>query len=331
MKRWLVLSMMMTFLAWPGMAQYIPSTPFDQPVKDNSGEYWHWGNTFQHLDLALSLGTSGIGIELASPICESAQVRIGYEFMPHFRRHKSFDVMVGNEPSRQYDETGCRKETDYDKVREMMYEEIGLDMLDHVDFTGRFTMQNFKFLVDIFPLYDNKKLHFTVGFYWGPSEFATMESDRGFNGTISCITYYNKKHAAASEGELIKSFGTAGINVGTFANNILDADGRMIHKAGEPYKMTGGDQGTISIPVTSNSFKPYLGVGYTSQLLKKRKDIKFAVTGGVMFWGGTPSMYTPDGINITKDINHKDWSSVNLISKLKVYPTIGIRIIKNIL
>ena len=95
--------------------------------------------------------------------------------------------------------------------------------------------------------------------------------------------------------------------------------------------MTGGDQGTISIPVTSNSFKPYLGVGYTSQLLKKRKDIKFAVTGGVMFWGGTPSMYTPDGINITKDINHKDWSSVNLISKLKVYPTIGIRIIKNIL
>ena len=330
MKRWLVLLMVMTTLGLPGMAQYIPSTPFDQPVKDTSGEYWHWGNTFQHLDLALSLGTSGIGIELASPICEFAQVRIGYELMPHFRAHKTLSVMVGNEASNQYDEYGYRKETNYDKVRELMYEETGLDMLDHVDFTGRFTMQNFKFLVDVFPLSDNKNLHFTVGFYYGPSDFAETVSDEDFSNTISCINVYNKKYKEASDDDEIKSYGTAGIAVGTFSKDIKDADGNVIYKSGEQYKMTGGDQSTILIPVKSNDIKPYFGIGYEGQLLKKRKDIKFAVSAGAMFWGGTPSMYTPDNVNITKDLNHDGWSTVSLISKLKVYPTIGFRIIKNI-
>ena len=49
-----------------------------------------------------------------------------------------------------------------------------------------------------------------------------------------------------------------------------------------------------------------------------------------MFWGGTPSMYTPDGINMTKDLNNEGWSTVSLLSKLQVYPTIGFRVIKNI-
>ena len=102
MKRWLVLSLTLTFLALPGKSQYIPSQPFDKPVKDHSGEYWHWGNTFQHLDVALSLGTSGIGIELAAPVCEFAQVRLGYELMPHFKKSLSADLMIGNEKAIQY-------------------------------------------------------------------------------------------------------------------------------------------------------------------------------------------------------------------------------------
>ena len=88
--------MTLTFLALPGKSQYIPSQPFDKPVKDHSGEYWHWGNTFQHLDVALSLGTSGIGIELAAPVCEFAQVRLGYELMPHFKKSLSADLMIGS-------------------------------------------------------------------------------------------------------------------------------------------------------------------------------------------------------------------------------------------
>ena len=104
----------------------------------------------------------------------------------------------------------------------------------------------------------------------------------------------------------------------------------MIHKAGSNYLLTGGNKGTINVAVKTNSIKPYLGVGYASIFTKKRPDIKWAVTGGVMFWGGTPSMYTPDGINMTKDLKYEGWGTVSLISKLQVYPTIGFRVIKNI-
>ena len=67
--------------------------------------------------------------------------------------------------------------------------------------------------------------------------------------------------------------------------------------------------------------------------LKKRPDIKFAVTGGIMFWGGSPSLYTADGVNLVKDVDGiegKTGNYVKLMSKLKAYPTIGVRIIKNI-
>jgi hypothetical protein len=52
-----------------------------------------------------------------------------------------------------------------------------------------------------------------------------------------------------------------------------------------------------------------------------------------MFWGGAPSLYTADGVNLVKDvkgIEGKAGNYVSLMSKLKAYPTIGVRIIKNI-
>jgi hypothetical protein len=52
-----------------------------------------------------------------------------------------------------------------------------------------------------------------------------------------------------------------------------------------------------------------------------------------MFWGGAPSLYTAEGVNLVKDVSGiegKSGSYVKLMSKLKAYPTIGVRIIKNI-
>jgi hypothetical protein len=332
MKIRLVLLTLIAMFALSSMAQYIPSVPMEQRVKNSSGDYWHWGNTFKHLDLALSLGTSGIGIEVASPICEFAQVRIGYEMMPHFRKKLTSGLMIGNEKPYKYDKSGYRVESNYTIVREMMYQKTGYDMKDHIDMTGKLTMQNFKFLVDIFPLSGNKNLHVTLGVYWGPSEYAKIESDHDFSGTLACVNAYNKLYAAAEEGDVIKSYGTAGYLMGQFTSDMKLADGTAV-KSGDNYKMTGGSEGKILIPAETNSIKPYVGIGYEGVLLKKHRDIKFAVTGGLMFWGGAPSLYTADGVNLVKDvkgIEGKAGNYVSLMSKLKAYPTIGVRIIKNI-
>ena len=292
MKIRLVILTSFTVFALSSMAQYIPSVPLEQRVKESSADYWHWGNTFKHLDLALSLGTSGIGIEVASPICEFAQVRIGYDLMPHFRKKLTSGLMIGKEKPYKYDKDGYRVESNYDKVREMMYQKTGYDMKDHIDMTGKLTMQNFKFLVDIFPLSGNKNLHVTLGVYWG----------------------------------------TAGYLMGQFTKDTKLPDGTTV-KSGDNYKMTGGSEGKVLISAETNSIKPYIGVGYEGVLSKKRRDIKFAVTGGLMFWGGAPSLYTAEGVNLVKDVSGiegKAGSYVKLMSKLKAYPTIGVRIIKNI-
>lgn len=325
MKRCLAL-VAVALLAHAASAQYVPALTLGkkEKVPEKAG-YWHPGNMFEHLDLSLSLGTSGIGIDLAMPICEIAQVRVGYELMPHFKRSISADVMVGNEKSLQYDENRDRIETNYDRVRELIYKTYGYDMMPTIDMTSSITMNNFKFLVDIFPLSDNKKLHATIGFYWGPSQFAKIESDGSSTATLQAVSAYNKLYKAAVEDtgdpnlNYLKDYGPAGFPMGK--------------RGDQDYKMTPGNQGVISIPVKTNSFKPYLGIGYEAAFSKKHDDLKFAVTGGLMFWGGTASMISPDGVDMVDDVSDipGDMGSyVNFVSKLKAFPVISFRFIKNI-
>lgn len=323
-------------MALPASAQYIPSMSVGNPEKQHraSGVYWHPGNTFSHLDLALSVGSTGIGIELASPLCEIAQVRLGYEIMPPFRRKLTSDVMVGNEKSIQYDENGNRIRTNFEKVRDMMYSQLGYDMMDHIDMTGTLTMNNFKFLVDIFPLMGNHNLHVTLGFYWGPSQIAKIKHNSNSAATLQSVSAYNKLYDATPDVDPYKTYGRAGFLMGKYAHDVMGADGTtVLVKTGDDYKMTAGETGEIYIPVKTNAFRPYLGIGYEGNILKKREDLKFAVTGGVVFWGGTPSMITPDGVNLTKDVTDitgKTGSYVDLMSKLIICPAITVRVIKTL-
>lgn len=318
LKRCLAL-MAVTLFTCAASAQYVPSMTLGKPQKKHNEGYWGPGNTFSHLDLSLSLGTTGIGIDVAMPICQFAQVHIGYEFMPHFKKSISSKVQIGNEESIQYDDNNNRIETHYTEVADSLYNLMGYDMQPFVDMTSRITMNNFKFLVDIFPLTDNKKLHVTVGFYYGPSAYAEITHDGGSTPTLQCISYYNNNYETMYDGKF-KDYGTAGIPMGKYDDDNTD------------YKMTPSSKGEITIPVKTNSFKPYLGVGYEANLLKKREDLKFAVTGGLMFWG-TPSMVTPDGVNLTKDVSDISGdmgSYVKVASFLKAFPVISFRIIKNI-
>ena len=44
-------------------------------------------------------------------------------------------------------------------------------------------------------------------------------------------------------------------------------------------------------------------------------------------------MYTPDGFNLTKDITDipgKKADKIKLVKKLKIYPVIGVRLVRNI-
>ena len=300
-------------------------------------QYWKEHDIFQHLDVSLTVGTPGIGLEVASPVTEWAQLRLGYEFMPRFTKVMGFDMTINGQPARSYDEDGNRQETRFDKLKNFMYSFTGYDIADHVEMIGKPTLNNFKLLVDVFPFKDNKKwknLHFTAGFYWGSSQFAeAVNSTEAMVSLVSAGIYNKMYESAKTGGPLIsfdpeefptlqgvaiempepvrnkfKEYGDMGFVVGYYSHDITDADGNvliektMVDSKGNtvprPYLVAPDEDGMVRVTAKSNPFKPYLGFGYGGNMLKKRDDWKISFDCGMMIWGGTPELTVYHGLKL---------------------------------
>ena len=306
-------------------------------------QYWKEHNIFQHLDVSLTLGTPGIGIDVASPIGNYVQVRAGYEFMPRFTKRMSFEMTINGQPAKSYDEDGNRQETKFDKLKEFMYSFTGYDIEDHVDMIGKPTMNNFKFMVDVFPFKNNKHWHFTAGFYWGSSKFAEAENSTEAMVSLVSAGIYNKMYESAKNGDPLISFdpyqfptlsgvsiqmpdqvrkkfldyGEMGFVVGYLTHDITDAEGNvlmsktMVDTKGNtiqrPYIVAPDEDGMVRVTASSKSFKPYLGFGYGGNLVKKRDDWKISFDCGAMFWGGTPELVVYHGLKLP-DGSYRDIS-----------------------
>ena len=297
-------------------------------------QYWKEHDIFQHLDVSMTLGTTGLGIDVASPVTEWAQLRLGYEFMPRFTKRMSFEMTINGQPAKSYDSDGNRQETRFDKLNNFMYGFTGFDMEDHADMIGKPTLNNFKFLVDVFPFKNDKRWHFTAGFYWGPSKFAEAENSTEAMVSLVSAGIYNKMYESAKSGDpLIRfdpnefpslagvgiempdkvrdkflEFGDMGFVVGYYTHDITDADGNilvskdMIDSKGNtvqrPYIVEPDEDGMVRVSASSNSFKPYIGFGYGGNLLKGRDDWKVSFDCGAMFWGGTPDLVVHHGLKL---------------------------------
>ena len=306
-------------------------------------QYWKEHNIFQHLDVSLTLGTPGIGIDVASPIGNYVQLRAGYEFMPRFTKRMSFEMTINGQPAKSYDEDGNRQETRFDKLKEFMYSFTGYDIEDHVDMIGKPTMNNFKFMVDVFPFKNNKHWHFTAGFYWGSSKFAEAENSTEAMVSLVSAGIYNKMYESAKNGDPLISFdpyqfptlsgvsiqmpdqvrkkfldyGEMGFVVGYLTHDITDAEGNvlmsktMVDTKGNtiqrPYIVAPDEDGMVRVTASSKSFKPYLGFGYGGNLVKKRDDWKISFDCGAMFWGGTPELVVYHGLKLP-DGSYRDIS-----------------------
>lgn len=314
-------------------------------------QYWKEHNIFQHLDISLTAGTTGIGIDVASPVGKYVQLRAGYEFMPRFTKRMKFDLTINGQPAIVYDEQGYKQETTFTQMNDFLYEFTGYDVEDHVDMIGKPTINNFKFLVDLYPFQQNKHWHFTAGFYWGPSRFAYAENAIEFMRTLNAVGIYNQMYYKAVNGEplikyegvslevpeelnkKIQKMGRLGFAVGYFKHDIVDNAGNVIHKAGERYIVEPDDRGMVTVTAKSNSFKPYLGFGYGGRLAKNRDDWHVSFDCGAMFWGGTPDLYMHDGINLIEDVERVSGqvgTYVDLFKAFKVFPVLSFRITKRI-
>lgn len=277
-------------------------------------------------DLGITLGSTGVGVELSAMPTSFMRVRTGVDFMPRFNVPLNFNVDNYRD--------GAVAGTDFSKLQEMMKEISGFDVDKTVKMDCKAKMVNFKLLVDFFPL-RNKHWYLTAGFYWGSSKIGSAVNAMEEMPSLVAIGMYNKMYDYVMNTDFIEEpiyndfyldpevadalkdrmeeYGMIGIHVGDRPD-------------GTPYMMKPGSDATVKADLIVNSFKPYLGAGYVTTF---GRHINFSVDGGVLFWGGTPKVVTHEGVDLAKDVDNiagKVGSYVKVAKAMKVYPVLNLRI-----
>lgn len=313
-----LVALVLSCVANGAFAQYIPApVPGEKKRSKADYEYWHSGNTFQHLDVSVTAGTHGFGIDLATPLCQFLQLRAGYDYLPPIRRYVGLDVVVGGQTAPQYDSNGNRQSLPFDRVANRIYNKTGYDMKEQVTLEGELTMQNVKVMLDVFP-FRKKNWHFTAGLYWGPTHIIDVKNTEASSVTLMCIGLYNQMYDEADASDEIKSYGKIAFYLADYPN-------------GDAYMMQPDKSGEIRIRGSVNRFKPYLGFGYGGRLMRHRGDWKISFDCGALIWGGSPHMIVHDGTDLSRDVvrvRGKLGSRMDEIDALKVYPQVSVRLTK---
>jgi len=303
---------------------------------------------FNHLDVSATAGTTGLGIEVATPLSDMIDLRVGFDAMPHFSFNSNFGVS-----GMKKDEFGNWVEIDDSQFQRMasLAESITtITVKDHVVMESTPTMYNFKMLVDVYPFksFNNgvKNIYFTAGFYWGSSKIGETINGREYSQSLTAVNIYNSQHDRFTvlnedgvcyydlhpfygdkflESDVIatlrgkfNNYGYMGVHVGDFKDT------------GEPYLMRPDADGLVSAVMKVNSFKPYIGAGYKYEL---GQGWKVSADLGVLIWGGKPSIITHEGVDIAHDVvgvEGQIGDYLNVLSKFGVYPVLNFKISKRI-
>lgn len=303
------------------------------------GEWCRKNNVADHLSVGLNIGSTGLGLEVITPVTRWVNLRAGVDWLPHFGVPMTFDINTFTDgmPSGNFQE-----------VQGLLYDLTGMEIDSKVTMNGTADMVNFKLLADIYPFQNNRHWHFTAGFYVGTATIAKAKNDRDEMPDLVALNIYNRAYNYFTTLENIydvplgggiymepervqylqqrfRAYGHMGIHIGNF-------------KDGTPYIMEPAPDGTVSAKAIVNHFKPYLGAGYSTSL-DKSKRWNFSVDVGVLFWGGAPKVINHDyttgrDINFTKDlidIRGKAGDYINIVKALPVYPSLTLKFSYDIL
>lgn len=286
---------------------------------------------FNTIELAANIGTTGLGLEVASPMTEWTKLRVGFDYMPHFMIPMTFN-MASYVDGQVNDK--------FDKIQDLMYSMSGMTIDKEIKMESKPTMTTFRLLVDVYPFKNNKHWHFTAGFFLGgnsvgksintlsemPSLLALNMYDRIYKGVTSedfidniidepiFGEVYLDPEVAMQLQDRISGLGQLGVHVGDF-------------KDGTPYMMMPDKDGTVSAKAKVNRFRPYVGFGYGGALSKDGKW-QASFDAGVQFWGGAPKVTTHDGtvLNDLVNLRGKVGDYMDLMKAIPVYPTVDFRI-----
>lgn len=277
---------------------------------------------FTHIEGAFTAGTTGLGFDVGFPLQEWGRLRIGGVWRP--RGHYSDEYAVHINDEDQWGQFGA-----------LMSIFVGVQPEKYVEMEGKSSMNNFKLLVDFFPIKKHRNFHVTVGFFLGNSNFVeAMNTSIGSN-TVAAIKSYNTLLQKAINNEYI-DFSVLGLSlnkseVQKIYQRLMEM-GEVTIPLGVRTDENGNktvvnatinDKDVIEITAKVNSFKPYIGAGYELPITKDKRT-KIGIDAGILIWGGKPKVEAFEGLSNVAGHNTEGY--LKSADKYPVYPEASIRI-----
>lgn len=324
----LILLCAFTGLISRGETKYsVPGTAEDTP---NLWEKMQSHGIMNKLELAANIGTTGLGLEVATPVTKWAKVRAGFDVMPRFGIPMKFGMesysngVISNK---------------FDRIRQLMYDISGYEIDQYVKMDSKFTLATFRFLVDVYP-FRNRHWHVTAGFFAGGNSMGKSINIMTEMPSLLALNMYDRLHKSVTADDFIENI----IDKPIYGDFYLDPEVAMklqekmqelgtlgIHigdyKDGTPYMMMPDKDGTVWAKARVNRFRPYVGFGYGGAMSADGKW-EASFDAGVQFWGGAPKVTTHDGtvLNDLVNLKGKLKSYMGFMKALPVYPTVDFRI-----
>lgn len=326
--------------------------------------------TFSHLDVSVTAGTTGIGVDVSTPLTPWLSVRAGASFTPHINIPGDYALQVGEKAEKPtYDKNGNLQQTKLEKIQELMYGLTGYEIDRSIRMNRKPSVQNVKFLLDIHPL-KNKNWHATAGIFYGSSKVAYAENDISECTSLCGVSMYNNLYRMAVNNipitvgyddvyinstlaKRFKAYGKMGVPMGTFVDDIYDEEGNVIHKKGSTFLLEPDKDNLVNAECHANNIRPYIGIGYTGAISKNNDRWKIGFDLGAMYMGKVSVITTRKeqtsayndkterwettnyfyDIDLTKDVENLPKSishQVDLLKALEIYPVAEFRLIYRI-
>lgn len=148
-----------------------------------------------HLDVAITAGSTGIGFDLSMPVGRYLDLRAGATFMPRFTKDLHFSAQVGDyDPTMTAEENRELQNHRMGRLTELMKGFTGYDMDSRITMQGEPTMRQFKFMADIHPFKNNRNWRVTAGFYIGNRRIAKAINIREEMPSLMAVSMYNNMY-----------------------------------------------------------------------------------------------------------------------------------------
>lgn len=312
-------------------ASYAQRASQESPNRVSLFEKMDEHGVFNTIEIAANIGTTGLGLEIASPMTEWAKLRAGVDWMPQF----SIPMTFGMESY-----VDGKINNKFEKIRDLMYDISGMTIDKEIKMNSKPTMTTFRLLVDVYPFKANRHWHFTAGFFVGGNSVGSSMNTMSEMPSLLALNMYDRMYKGITSDEFLDrifdepiygdvyldpemamelqkkmlSLGQLGVHVGD-------------HKDGTPYMMMPDKDGTVSAKARVNRFRPYVGFGYGGALSPDGKW-QASFDAGVQFWGGAPTVTTHDGtvLNDLTNLRGKVGTYMDIMKSIPVYPTLDFRI-----